>query len=44
MQNLPDGVRVPALDDAEMMDEMFSQSGFAMETRMIPAVLLEVLV
>ncbi|MDG2960047.1 efflux RND transporter permease subunit [Bisgaard Taxon 10/6] len=43
MQNLPDGVRVPSSGDAEMMDEMFSQFGFAMATGVVMVLLVLVL-
>lgn len=40
MQNLPDSVRVPSSGDAEMMDEMFSQFGFAMVTGVVMVLLV----
>ncbi|MBF0827971.1 efflux RND transporter permease subunit [Muribacter muris] len=43
MQNLPDGVRVPSSGDAEMMDEMFSQFGFAMAAGVVMVLLVLVL-
>ena len=43
MQNLPDGVRVPSAGDAEMMDEMFSQFGFAMAAGVVMVLLVLVL-
>lgn len=43
MQNLPDGVRVPSSGDAEMMDEMFRQFGFAMAAGVVMVLLVLVL-
>ncbi|MDG2938948.1 efflux RND transporter permease subunit [Bisgaard Taxon 10/6] len=43
MQNLPDGVRVPSSGDAEMMDEMFGQFGFAMAAGVVMVLLVLVL-
>lgn len=43
MQNLPDGVRVPSAGDAEYMDEMFSQFGFAMATGVAMVLLVLIL-
>ncbi|WP_077473738.1 efflux RND transporter permease subunit [Rodentibacter trehalosifermentans] len=43
MQNLPDGVRVPSSGDAEMMDEMFNQFGFAMAASVVMVLLVLVL-
>lgn len=43
MQNLPDDVRVPSSGDAEMMDEMFSQFGFAMAAGVVMVLLVLVL-
>lgn len=40
MQNLPDSVRVPSSGDAEMMDEMFSQFGFAMGAGVVMVLLV----
>ncbi|WP_443090939.1 efflux RND transporter permease subunit [Basfia succiniciproducens] len=43
MQKLPDGVRVPSAGDAEYMDEMFSQFGFAMATGVAMVLLVLIL-
>nr|WP_328739921.1 efflux RND transporter permease subunit [Glaesserella parasuis] len=43
MQNLPDSVRVPSSGDAEMIDEMFSQFGFAMAAGVVMVLLVLVL-